>query len=110
MKALFTLAISLLMAVSAIAETKTATFTVDPPMGCDNCVRKIKNNLRFEKGMVEVTPLLEKQVVVVRYNSDKTNVDKIKKGFEKIGYTASEATAASKPATATKADACRQDD
>jgi copper chaperone CopZ len=90
MKKLATLLLSAVCAISVMAETKTATFTVSPQMTCANCENKIKSNLRFENGVLDVTPSVKKQTVVVQYDSDKTNVSNLKQGFTKIGYTATE--------------------
>jgi copper chaperone CopZ len=59
-------------------------------MSCHNCENKIKENIRFVKGVTAVNPSVEQQKVVVKYNSDKTDVTKITAAFKKIGYTATE--------------------
>lgn len=66
----------------------TAFFTVNPPMVCQNCEKKIKDNIKFEKGIKAINPSAQKGVVEVVYDADKTNVDAIIKGFKKIGYDA----------------------
>ncbi len=98
MKKLIPVMLSMILSIVAMAETKTAVFTVNPQMSCSNCENKIKSNLRFEKGIVDVVPSAEKQTVVVNYDDNKTNVEKIVKGFKKIGYTATEVSAEAKKA------------
>ena len=52
-KTLTILALALTCAVGAFAKEQTRqveTFTVSPAMHCENCEKKIKSNLRFEKG------------------------------------------------------------
>lgn len=70
------------------AEPATACFNVSPEMSCANCEKKIKENLRFEKGVSSVETSLASQTVTVKYNPAKTDEAKIIDGFKKIGYTA----------------------
>lgn len=71
----------------------TAVFNVEPKMSCQNCENKIKSNLRFEKGIKSIETSLSDQTVKVVYNPKKTTIDAIKKGFAKIGYSATEVAA-----------------
>lgn len=75
-------------AVSLAKDIKTVTVTTTPQMHCSSCENKIKENLRFEKGVKAITTSVEKQTVVIKYDADKTNVEKLLKGFTKFGYTA----------------------
>ena len=92
MKRLLTLALLLMTLTLGMAAKEstqaTAVFTVSPKMSCQNCENKIKSNLRFEKGIKSIDTSLTEQTVKVVYNPKKTNVESIKKGFAKIGYTA----------------------
>ena len=67
---------------------KTVVFTTNPKMHCENCEKRIKNNLRFEKGVKKIETDIEKQTVTITYDADKTTVDDLLKGFEKFQYTA----------------------
>lgn len=71
-------------------ESATAVFTVSPQMTCQNCENKIKSNIRFEKGVTDITTDLKGQTVTVTYDPAKTSPEKIVKAFKKIGYTATE--------------------
>lgn len=71
----------------------TVVFTVSPKMHCNNCENKIKNNIRYEKGVSRIATDLKKQTVTVTYDSEKTNTDNLSKAFKKIGYTAKECKA-----------------
>jgi len=64
--------------------------TTQPEMHCQNCEKKIKNNIRFEKGIKTIKTNLEKKTVTIEYDADKTNVQNIIAGFEKINYKATE--------------------
>ncbi len=94
-----------LCTLSGMAEKKKAVFTVQPKMVCANCENKIRSNMRFEKGVLDVTPSAEKQTVVIQYNSDKTSPEKIIAGFKKIGYTATDVTG--KESTIAVDDCCK---
>lgn len=57
-------------------------------MTCANCEQKIKNNIRFEKGLKELSTHLEEKTVTITYDPEKTDVEKLRKGFGKIKYEA----------------------
>lgn len=69
-------------------DIKTVVFTTTPQMHCENCENKIKGNLRFEKGVKEITTSIDDQTVTVKYDASKTTPDKIQAGFKKFGYEA----------------------
>lgn len=55
-------------------EIKTVFFTTTPQMHCAACENKIKNNLRFEKGIKSIETSVPNQTVTVKYNVDKTTI------------------------------------
>jgi mercuric ion binding protein len=55
-------------------EIKTVFFTTTPQMHCAACENKIKNNLRFEKGIKNIETSVPDQTVTVKYNADKTTI------------------------------------
>lgn len=55
-------------------EIKTVFFTTTPQMHCAACENKIKNNLRFEKGIKSIETSVPDQTVTVKYNADKTTI------------------------------------
>ena len=59
-------------------------------MHCHNCEQKIKKNIPYEKGVKDLTTNLEKQLVTVKYQADKTDKTKLKKAIEKLGFTCEE--------------------
>ncbi len=69
-------------------DIKTVVFKTTPEMHCNNCETKIKNNLRFEKGVKEIVTDLGDKTVTVKYDADKTTVEALIKGFAKIKYSA----------------------
>lgn len=83
------LAAFLLNAASAFAkDIKTLVVTPTPQMHCASCEKKIKDGLRFERGVKDIATSLEKQTVTVKYDADKTTEEKLLACFTKIGYTA----------------------
>ena len=71
-------------------DIKTVILTTQPEMHCANCEKKIKENIRFDKGIKSITTNLKDKTVTVEYDAEKTNVQNIIKGFKKIKYEASE--------------------
>lgn len=69
-------------------DIKTTVFTTQPQMHCESCENKIKNNLRFEKGIKKIETNVEQQAVTITYDADKTTPEAIIAGFKKIGYDA----------------------
>ena len=69
-------------------KTEQVVFSVN--MHCANCEQKVKKNIPFEKGVKNLTTDLEKQLVTIKYQTDKTDKAKLKKSIEKLGYTCEE--------------------
>jgi len=81
----------MLTAVVILAkDIKTVVVTTIPEMHCESCEKKIKGNLRFEKGIKNIITDLKTKTVTIEYDADKTNVQNIIKGFKKIKYEATE--------------------
>lgn len=66
------------------AENKTVTFHVH--LHCENCVKKVKENISFEKGVKALEVSLEDQTVRITYDPKKTDEEKLKAAIEKLGY------------------------
>ena len=91
MKKVLVLGAMMLTAVVGLAkDIKTVVFTTNPQMHCENCEKKIKGNLRFEKGIKSIKTDLVSKTVTIEYDADKTTVEKIIEGFKKIRYEAKE--------------------
>ncbi len=79
----------LLSAATGMAkDIKTVVVTTTPQMHCEACEKKIKDNIRFEKGIKQIDTSIENQTVTLKYDADKTTVEKLLKGFGKFGYKA----------------------
>ena len=87
-KALF-IALALTLACQA-KDIKTVVLTTNPQMHCANCEKKIKENIRFEKGIKSIKTNLDDKTVTIEYDADKTTVPAIIEGFKIIKYEAKE--------------------
>ena len=88
-----TKALFIALAIASVCfakDIKTVVVTTTPQMHCNNCELKIKNNLRFEKGVKKIETDIDTQTVTITYDADKTTVTKLIDGFGKFGYTARE--------------------
>ena len=118
MKKIMTVTAMLVFAISMFAkDIKTVVFTTLPQMHCENCENKIKGNLRFEKGIKQITTSVPDQKATIEYDADKTTPENIAKGFAKIGYEATVVTGEAKKkgcsgcckkADATKGNCCKK--
>lgn len=69
------------------AKTETVTFSTN--MRCKNCVKKINENIAFEKGVKDLKVSLEKQTITVTFDPSKTSAETLSKAISKLGYNAS---------------------
>ncbi len=83
------------LSLAAQAETKTDTLVVtpSPKMTCENCVKKIKQNIRFVKGTKNIIVSLPQQTVTIVYDKQKSGYDDYTAAFRKIGYQVKPAAA-----------------
>ena len=90
MKKLILLTFTLFLALLTQAqEIKEVVFSTEPEIHCESCVKRIKDNLRFEKGVKAINPDLNTKLVAIQYDSEKTNPENLIKAFAKIKYRAS---------------------
>ncbi len=67
-------------------ELKTVIFATK--LHCKNCVKKVNENIAFEKGVKDLKVDLEAQTITVKYDSSKTSVEKLAEAINKLGYPA----------------------
>lgn len=100
MKKLLTLCLILIGTLSINAKgTSQFVVTTTPKMSCQNCVKKIEGNIRFEKGVKNVEAALDSQTVTVTYDPEKTNEENLTKAFGKLNYKVSKVDANSTKAS-----------
>ena len=71
----------------AKAEIKEVNFHVH--LHCANCVKKVQDNIAFEKGVKDLHVCLEDQIVSIKYDASKTSEAALKAAIEKLGYPVS---------------------
>lgn len=65
-------------------EIKEVTFVVD--FDCENCAKKIRENVSFEKGVKGLEISVEDKTVALKYDAAKTSEPVLKASIEKLGY------------------------
>ena len=68
-------------------EIKDVTFSVH--LHCENCVKKVQENIAFEKGVKGLEISLEDQTVAIKYDAARTSEQTLKTAIEKLGYPVS---------------------
>ena len=53
-----------------------------------HCEKKVKDNMRFEKGLKDISTEVKTKMVTITYDAEKTNVKKLQAGFNKFSYEA----------------------
>lgn len=95
MKHFFTISLMALLLISLnpftlsakeTVKNDTVSFALTPPPTCQNCVNKIKSNLRFEKGVKDIDVNLDTKSVSIVYSPKATDSEKLTKALGKIGY------------------------
>ena len=96
MKKIIIMVMAALMAMPAIAmadnkpakkkkgEIKEVTFVVE--IDCENCAKKITENVSFEKGVKDLKVTLEDKTVALKYDAAKTTEAALKASIEELGY------------------------
>ena len=93
----------IMFSIATFAKGEKETIVYNVAMRCNKCVAKVEQNIAYEKGVTDIKCDLEKQTVAVEYRTDKTNSEKLKEGFKKIGFEATE-----KNATEAKKSCCNK--
>lgn len=78
--------IALCAGSAAAKDIQKVVLTTTPAMHCQNCEAKIKNHLKFEKGIKKIETSVANQTVTVTYDADKTSEEVIMEAFSKIKY------------------------
>lgn len=73
-------------AVTAGREKKTKKVTFSVSMHCENCVKKIMDNVAFEKGVKDLEVSLENRTVTIWYDASRTDEATLAAALEKLGY------------------------
>ena len=65
-------------------DIREVTFRVH--LHCANCVKKVEENIAFEKGVKDLKVSLDHQTVYVKYDASKTSEETLKKAIVELGY------------------------
>lgn len=79
--------------VGKVSNDTIIVVSVNPPMHCVNCEKKIKSNIRFVKGVKKIETDLDKQTVTITADKTKVKTAELDKAFSKIGYRMNDASA-----------------
>ena len=71
-----------------VLKKKTETVVFQTTIHCKNCVKKINDNIAFEKGVKDLKVDLEKKQVSITYDPSKTSVEKLAAAIARLGYKA----------------------
>jgi copper chaperone CopZ len=72
------------------AQKNIAIDTIKTSTVCGTCKKTIEDGLRFEKGVIRVTVDYEHQLIILKYQQNKTNKELLKKAIVGLGYAADE--------------------
>ena len=96
MKKIIIMIMAAIMAMPAVAmadnkpakkkkgEIKEVTFVVE--IDCENCAKKITENVSFEKGVKDLKVSVADRTVALKYDAAKTSEAVLKTSIEKLGY------------------------
>ena len=87
-KRMVTCVVALLSVTAVLAkDIRVVVFKVSQ-MHCEKCEKKVKDNMRFEKGLKDISTEVKTKMVTITYDAEKTNVKKLQAGFNKFKYEA----------------------
>ena len=82
------IAMFLVAGANAQKASSTKTVSIQTNGTCQSCKEKIEQGLAFEKGVKDVEYDLATSIVKVTYHAGKTDVEKLRKAINKLGFTA----------------------
>ena len=66
----------------------TATVTFETNLSCNSCVRKVNENISFERGVKDLKVSLEEEKITITYDTRKTDEETLASSIKKLGYKA----------------------
>lgn len=76
---------------------KVETVTFRTTIHCKNCVKKIMDNIAFERGVKDLKVSLDEKLVTITYDPSKTDEAALVRALEKLGYQAEKVEAPVQP-------------
>jgi len=86
--ALLTFAFAYQAEAAGKKQKKVAEVIFVTSIDCKNCVKKVEANLPYEKGILDMKVKLDDQTVWIKYNPEKTDIEKLIAAINKLGYDA----------------------
>ena len=75
-------------ASAAKKSKKIEEVTFSTYLHCKDCVKKVTENISYEKGVKKLDVSLEDQRITIGYDPAKTNPEALEKAIKKLGYDA----------------------
>jgi len=100
------LALTIVGGIHAQNKSKEVEVTFNVSLHCEQCKKKVMNNIPYEKGVKDMKADLAKKEVWIKFDSQKTDKEKLQKAIEKLGYTVTEVVAEAKTAQQQTGAAC----
>ena len=89
MKKFFLYAIAILSLVALLAAKPSKRQVVfETALHCEKCVEKVRENISFERGVVDLEVKLSDKTVRIVYSAAKTDTLKLGNALRKLGYKA----------------------
>ena len=70
------------------ADENICTVTFETDMSCESCVKKVNENIAFEKGVKDLRVSLEEEKITVKFDKRKTSEEALAESIRKLGYKA----------------------
>ena len=75
-------------AAYAARTSNVETVIFKTKLHCENCAKKVTENISYVKGVKDLAVSLEKQEIMIKFDANKTNVGTLQKEIQKLGYPA----------------------
>lgn len=75
-------------AAYAARTSNVETVIFKTKLHCENCVKKVVENISYVKGVKDLAVSFEKQEIQIKYDASKTSVETLQKEINKLGYPA----------------------
>lgn len=86
MKRIIAISIALLSVIFAATAKDIRTVCFNTHLHCENCVKKVMENVSYVKGVKDLDVSLQQQRITIKYDADKTNVTTLAAEIQKLGY------------------------
>lgn len=75
-----------MFAQEAANDSKYDEVKIKASMTCNSCKESIEKNIAFEKGVKDLSVDLETKTVTIKYNTEKTNPEKLEAAIKKLNF------------------------